>query len=169
MAKLLSLINKVSEYSGKIVSFLIIPQILVVVYTVVMRYVFKMPPNWGFEVSLFLYGILIMMGGAYCLKVRAHVSVDILPKLLSPFGAKILHILSSLIIIFVCIIMVWNGYKAAWQSTLILETSIHQSAFNPQIWWFRWFIPLSAALVLLQALGEIISTFSNKPGEELER
>lgn len=80
----ITVVQKISDYSGKFISILIFPLIIVVVYTVIMRYVFHMPPNWGFEVSLFLYGIFIMMGDSYCLKLKAHVTVDVVPKMLKP-------------------------------------------------------------------------------------
>jgi TRAP-type mannitol/chloroaromatic compound transport system permease small subunit len=56
----------------------------------------------------------------------------------------------------------------AWQSTLILERSIHQSAFNPQIWWFKWVIPISAALVLLQSFGELIAAIQKLRGKGVQ-
>ena len=65
---------------------------------------------------------------------------------------KFLEILGILVTLSVCVIIVWLGTKYAWQSTKILERSIHQTAFNPQIWWFKWFIPVSAALVFIQAI-----------------
>jgi TRAP-type mannitol/chloroaromatic compound transport system permease small subunit len=109
-----------------------------------------------------------MLSGAYCLKLKAHVNVDILPQYLPVFGQRILELLSSIVIIIVCLTLVFHGYKMAWQSTLILERSIHQSAFNPQIWWFKWVIPISAALVLLQSFGELIAAIQKLRGKGVQ-
>lgn len=156
---ILSSIDKISQYSGKATSLLILPTIIIIVYTVVMRYVLHQAPDWGFEVSLFLYGSHIMLGGAYTLKEKSHVTVDIFSKFLSERGKSVLDVISSIAILTVCMIIVIQGSHAAWESTKILERSIHQSSFNPQIWWFRWVIPISAGLIVLQALKDMIIAF----------
>ena len=156
MQRLINGIEKISDWSGKVSAWMIIPMILVIVYTVVMRYFFSRYPSWGFEIALFVYGIHFILGGAYTLKEKAHVNVDILLPLLPKGMKKILEIAGMIVILFVCVIIVWLGTKYSWQSTRILERSIHQTPFNPQIWWFKWFIPISAALVALQTIADIL-------------
>lgn len=156
MKKVLRAIDRTSESTMKLASFLIIPLTLVVVYTVIMRYFFKNAPDWGFEVPIFIYGIYFMVAGAGGLRDKVHVSVDIFPSMLPKKGKFILNMITQIIIIVVCITLVWQGYESAWGSTLIKERSTHQSSFNPQIWWFKWVIPISAFLILLQSIRELI-------------
>src|SRR5690554_5295215 len=101
MHTFLRFIDAVSEYSGRYVSYLLIPLILTIVYSVIMRYFFKNIVDWAFEISLFTYGILVMVGGAYTLKHKAHVRVDILPYYLGRRSACVLDLLSFTIIILV--------------------------------------------------------------------
>ena len=103
-----------------------------------------------------------MLGGAYTLKEKSHVRVDILPHYLSIKGQKILEILGFIITFIVCIIIFWLGAKYSWQSTKIWEHSMHQTAFNPPIWWFKWFIPVSAGLVALQAIANLLREIIKK-------
>ena len=70
MDTFLRIIDKITEYSGRYSSYLLVPVILTVVYSVILRYCFNDIVHWAFEVSLFLYGIFVMMGGAYTLKVQ---------------------------------------------------------------------------------------------------
>ncbi|WP_209424708.1 TRAP transporter small permease subunit [Pararhodobacter sp. SW119] len=149
------LIDWISEWSGRLVSFLVLPLIATIVYSVIIRYYFGGAVHWAFEMSLFFYGVLIMLGGAYTLKHQAHVRVDVLSHYLGPRGRCALDILSFLIIVAVCCVIVWLSARSAWVSTLRLERSALQTPFNPQIWWYKWMIPLSATLIGLQALAEI--------------
>ncbi|WNS75745.1 TRAP transporter small permease subunit [Bacillus sp. DTU_2020_1000418_1_SI_GHA_SEK_038] len=166
MRSLQKIITRITSWSSWAVSFLIIPLALVVVYTVIMRYFFAKAPVWGFEVPIFLYGIFFMVAGAEGLRLKVHVTVDVFPRMLSLKGKQFLEIFSTIIIIIVCLTLTWHGYNMAWDSTLINEHSTHQSTFNPPIWWFKWFIPLSAALILLQALNELIISINNFMGKE---
>ena len=135
-------------------------------YSVIMRYCFNDIVHWAFEVSLFLYGIFVMVGGAYTLKVKSHVRVDILPGQLSHKWNCYLDLFSFMSIIIVCCIVVYIGSKWAWISTLQLERSVRQTPFDPPIWWYKWIIPFSFTILGLQALAETIETFRNLFNQE---
>lgn len=169
MDRFLKLIDFISEYSGRAVSYLMIPLILTIVYSVIMRYYFKEIAHWAFEMSIFMYGIMVIVGGAYTLKHKAHVRVDMLNQHVSPRWSAILDLISFLVIIIVCVAIIYMGWKAAWTSTRMLERSALQTPFNPQIWWFKWFIPFSATLVGLQALAETIRTIRSFPKSDDEK
>lgn len=170
MDKLVRIIENISEYTGRYISYLLVPLIATVVYSVVMRYYVNEIAHWAFEMSLFMYGIFVMVGGAYTLKARAHVRVDILPQRLSHRWNCYLDLLSFVVIIVVCCVLIYIGSKAAWISTLQLERSSRQTPFDPQIWWYKWFIPFSALMLALQAIAESIKTIrSVKDGRTEER
>ncbi len=56
MRVILKVIDSISEWSGKIVSFLVIAFAVVILYEVVARYIFHSPTNWALEISVALYG-----------------------------------------------------------------------------------------------------------------
>lgn len=169
MDKLLKGIDGLSYWSGKIASFLIIPLTLVICYTVIMRSFFSQSPDWGFEVSIFLYGIGILIAGAEVLRVNEHVSVDVFPRLVSERMRNILAVISTLVIIVVCLVMIVQGYNSALASTLISERSSHQSSFNPPIWWYKWIIPLAASLIFLQAIKRLVEEIRAVAGKGEEK
>ena len=152
----INLIRNLSTHIGLVSALLILPLIAVVFYSVVMRYIFNSPPTWAFEISLFLFGISITMGGVYCQLRKKHVEVDILKRLISPKWQAVIRVFSLVAAVFVCSIIFWYGLPWAIYSTKILETSMHQTAFNPPIWWFKWFVPLSSGFMGLQALVDLI-------------
>jgi len=162
MNKFIQAVDGLSEYSGRIVAYLIIPLILTIVYSTLIRFFFNVVVDWAFEMSMFMNGIMVMVGGAYTLKYKAHVRVDVITHYLGPAMNRRLDILSFVIIIAVCLVLTYFGGKAAWVSTLRLEYSSLQTPFNPQIWWYKWFIPFSASLLALQALVECMRTIKSK-------
>lgn len=167
MQKVINGIGKLSDWSGKVTSILVLPMVLVTMYMVIMRYFFHVGTDWGYEIVIFLYGMYFMLSGGYCLKLKGHVSVDIISKLVPVTAQRVLEIVTNLIIILFCIVLVWQGTKVAWQSTLILERSIHATVFNPQIWWFKWVIPISGVLLLLQSLGNMLEVIQNMTKKEV--
>jgi TRAP-type C4-dicarboxylate transport system permease small subunit len=156
MQKIIDLVRELSRRIGTVSALLILPLIAVVVYSVIMRYIFNSPPQWSFEIALFLFGINITMGGIYCQLKQKHIEVDILKRLVGPKGQATIRIASLFSAVFVCMVILWYGAPWAISSTKILERSIHQTAFNPPIWWFKWFVPVSAGLMGLQALVDLV-------------
>ncbi len=72
---------------GKLVSLLILPLIVGIVYSSLKSYIFNETPIWTFEVSLFLYGSFFMLGSAYCHFEKKHVAVDVLSHYLPRSGS----------------------------------------------------------------------------------
>jgi TRAP-type mannitol/chloroaromatic compound transport system permease small subunit len=71
-------LDKVSEWSGRIFMWLIIPLTLVVVYEVVSTKFFDTPHIWAPEITAYLYGPYFMLVAAYTLLYNAHVRIDII-------------------------------------------------------------------------------------------
>lgn len=165
---MVSTLENISLWSGKITSALIFPMILIVVFSVIMRYVLKIALNWSFEVSIFVYGIYFMMGGAYCEWAGSHVAVDVLIRFLGPTGKKVLQTIIALVMTLSCAVLIYNSARFSLHSTLIGEHSIHQTAFNPPIWWFKWFIPISSFFIVLQGIAELLKIWFLKPAPERE-
>lgn len=148
-------VDQLNDWIGNALALLIVPMIIIVLYTAVMRYFFNTGVDWGFECALFAYGVHMIVGGAYCMKQKGHVSVDVLATALGPNAHKWIGIMGQIVVLAVVVIMVWMGTRWAWKSTLQLERSIHGTVFNPQIWWFKWGVPVSAFLIGLQSMAEI--------------
>ena len=83
MKAFLSVIDHISDWSGKIFSFLWIAVIIIIVIEVVLRYGFNAPTNYAHELTAFLCAVVYILGGAYTLYLRGHVSVDVFYNRLS--------------------------------------------------------------------------------------
>src|SRR5690606_18406603 len=71
------------------------PMIAIMIWEIAMRYFFNSPSIWAYEISLFLYGGYIVLGGAYTHLAGGHVNVDIIWGRLSARGRAALDILTS--------------------------------------------------------------------------
>ena len=147
---------------GKAISLLILPLIAVPIYSALMSYIFNRPPDWGFEVTMFLYGSFFMLGSAYCHLEKKHVAVDVLIHHVGPKTRRVLSILAEIVVLFVVLVMVYVSLPAAHRSFMIRERSTHQTPFNPQIWWYRWVIPISCALISWQAFKDMLGLITGK-------
>jgi TRAP-type mannitol/chloroaromatic compound transport system permease small subunit len=147
-------IDRVSDYTAKGVSYLIFFLMLLVPFEVVMRYVFNRPTIWSMEITQFILCALIAFGGAFTLRTGGHVNVDILYHRFGPRTRAIVNSITYLILFFFLVMLIWKSWGVAVRSLKWGETS--SSSFNPPIWPVKFFIPLGAFLLLLQAVAGYI-------------
>ncbi len=148
-------IDAVSEWSGRIFVWLVIPLTAVVVFEVISRRIFTAPHIWAPEVTNYLYGPHFMLVAAYTLLYRAHVSIDIIYQQFSPRVRGILDIITYSVFYFpFCIIVFYQGIFFAKTSWEIGETS--GSAALPVVPEIKTVIPITFALLLLQGLANFI-------------
>ncbi len=155
MQRLLLGIDRLSAFIGKTFAWCIIALTFAVVYEVVVRYAFRAPTTWAYDVSYMLYGTLFMMAGAYALSRNGHVRGDFLyrnfrPKTQATFDL-VLYILFFFPAIFAFMI---SGWTFAQQSLGQNERSMF-SPTGPVIWPFKFLIPIVGFLLLLQGLAEV--------------
>ncbi len=145
----------VSEWSGRIFVWLIIPLTVVVVYEVISRRVFNAPHIWATEVTNYLYGPHFMLAAAYTLLYKSHVSIDIIYGRYSPRTRGILDIITYLVFFFpFCIIVFYQGIIFAQTSWAIGETS--ESAALRVVPLIKTVIPVTFGLLLIQGLANFI-------------
>ena len=58
VVRVLGVVDSISDWSGKILGWLLIILSLILVYAVLMRYGFNWSPPWTHEAALFMYGAL---------------------------------------------------------------------------------------------------------------
>ncbi|MEM6488800.1 MAG: TRAP transporter small permease [Pseudomonadota bacterium] len=61
---------------------------LITFANVIARYVFNDNILWALEATLFLFAWLVLLGAGYCVKITAHLGVDVLVNALSPAGKR---------------------------------------------------------------------------------
>jgi TRAP-type mannitol/chloroaromatic compound transport system permease small subunit len=152
-------LDSVSEWSGRIFMWLIIPLTLLVVYEVASTKFFDTPHIWAPEITAYLYGPYFMLMAAYTLLYNAHVRIDIIYMKFSPRTRGILDCFTYLIFFFpFCFIILQQGYLYTATSWAMNETS--GSAELPIVPQIKMVIPITAALLLIQGLSNILKGFT---------
>jgi TRAP-type mannitol/chloroaromatic compound transport system permease small subunit len=147
--------DSISEWTGRIFVWLIVPLTVVVVYEVISRRVFNAPHIWATEVTNYLYGPHFMLVAAYTLLYKSHVSIDIIYGRYSARTRGILDIITYLVFFFpFCIIVFYQGIIFAQTSWSIGETS--ESAALRIVPLIKTVIPITFGLLLLQGLANFI-------------
>lgn len=156
MQGLLLGIDRLSTLVGQVFAWCILLLTGTIVYEVFVRYVFRAPTTWGYDVSYMLYGTLFMMAGAYTLCRNGHVRGDFLyrnfrPSLQAWFDL-VLYILFFFPGIIAFMVSGWHYFTESYGQN---ERSMF-SPTGPVIWPFKFLIPLVGLLLLLQGLAEVV-------------
>lgn len=156
LRKVVGVIDNVSEWSGRIFCWLIVPLVCGTVYDVFMRYVFQAPTKWAYELTWMEYGALFMLGGAYGLKRQAHVRVDVI---YNRYPARVQAVFDTLMYLLIFIplfsILIIYGTKYAAYSWKIMEHS-YISYWQPPVYPIKTVIPVAFVLFMLQGLAEFV-------------
>jgi TRAP-type mannitol/chloroaromatic compound transport system permease small subunit len=158
MKAILSVIDSVSQWSGKAFSFLWLVVVALVSLEVILRYGFDAPTLWGHETMLHLAGTVYLIGGAYTLYHQGHVLVDVVYKSLSPRLKAIVDLITFPVFFLFVLVLLWGGGARAWSAVMIREGS--GSPWNPPVYPLLLTIPLGAFLILLQGLAKFIRDFT---------
>lgn len=147
-------IDRLSDWLANVVSYLIFVLMLLVPFEVTMRYIFNSPTVWSKETTQFILCALIAFGGAKTLREGEHVNVDVVYSKFSPRSKAIINLFTYLILFFFLILLTWKSWGVAMRSFAWKESSA--SAFDPPIWPIKFFIPLGAFFLFLQAVVEYV-------------
>ena len=149
-------IDRISTAVGKAAAWLLIALTVLVCAEVFRRYLLNSPSQWGFELSVMMYGTLFMLTGAYTLAQNGHVRGDFLYGSMPPRRQATFDLILYFVFFFPGIIaLLYAGWDYAGSSWAIREHS-SITANGPPLYWFKSVIPLAGALVLLQGVAEVV-------------
>ena len=159
--------DQISEWTGRIFVWLVIPLTVIVVFEVISRRFFDTPHIWATEVTDFIYGPHFMLAAAYTLLYKAHVRIDVIYERFSPRTRGILDIITYMVFFFpFCFIVLYQGVIFAYTSWSIGETS--ESAALTVVPLVKTVIPVSIGLLLIQGLATYIRAIMQViKGEEI--
>jgi TRAP-type mannitol/chloroaromatic compound transport system permease small subunit len=156
MQRFLLLIDGISTFAGKLFAWCVVILTAVVTYEVVMRYVFRKPSGWAYDVSYMLYGALFLMAGAYALSRNAHVRADFIYRHLKPRTQASLDLVMYVVAFFPGVLALnYAGFNFARLAYMMNEHSAF-SPNGPPVYPFKMLLPIAGFLLLLQGIAEVI-------------
>jgi TRAP-type mannitol/chloroaromatic compound transport system permease small subunit len=151
-------IERVSEWTGRIVAWLVIPMTIAVTWEVVARRFFRAPTIWAFDLTYMMYGTHFMLGTAFTLMRVGHVRTDMLYQNWSVRRQSWIDAIGYLFFFFPAMILLFYfGWQEFYHAYSIGETS-DASPWRPIVWPFKGVIPLTAILLLIQGVAELLKS-----------
>lgn len=149
-------IDRLTDLSGRAVSWLALLMVMVVMANVVMRYVFGITDPKLQELPVYLHGSLFMLAAAYTLLRQGHVRVDIFYRSATHKRKAVTDIFGHLFFVlpFMALVLVesWDYVAAAWRVT---EGSTATSGIH-LVYLLKTVIPVFAVMVGIQSIAELI-------------
>ena len=134
---------------------LILPLIGALIIEVFSRHVLGTPTVWAFEISYMVMGTLFVLGMANALRLKQHVSVDLLTMKMSN---RVAATIRAIFYIMLLPIIIWLTWELAYYFYEAYESGERsgRSAWNPIVWpiYFTWF--LGFLLLVLQLIAELL-------------
>jgi len=138
------------------VSWLLLALVFSLTYDTFMRYLFRAPTFWAFDISYMLGGTIMLMGMAWVTCRRSQVRVDILYTRMSERAQKIVDsVLNIIIFLPLFVVLLYQGFNRAIYSYMIKEFS-EVGFWRPIMWPYRWLIVVALALWLLATITWVV-------------
>lgn len=149
-------LEAVSEWTGRLVSWLTLAMVLVTCAVAVLRYAFDLGWIAMQESVTYLHAAVFMLGAAYTLRHEGHVRVDILYRRFPDRVQAWVDILGGLLLLVpVCAFVAWISWDYVLQSWAVREGS-QEAGGLPLVYLLKALIPVMAALLLLQGLASVL-------------
>lgn len=155
-------LNRFSEWTGRIVAWLMAPMVVGTFVIVVLRYVFDLGWIWMQESVVWTHAAVFMLAAAYTLKRDEHVRVDIFyrgmedrHKACVDAGGTLLFLLP------VCVFLAWTSWDYVSVSWEIREGSREAGGLPyPCVPLLKSLIPVTACLIALQGIADTMASLA---------
>ena len=155
---IIRVIDTLSDWSGRIFCWLIIPLVGGATFEVISRYVFNAPTIWAYDLNYMLYGAFFMLGAAYALYRGAHIRTDMLYQNWSPRRQGAVDAACYLFLFFPAMgFLFYMGFQEAWHSLLIGERS-DATPWRPVVYPLKMVIPVTGLMLLVQGVSEFLKS-----------
>jgi TRAP-type C4-dicarboxylate transport system permease small subunit len=133
---------------------------LILTYSVVSRYFFKVPTDWQDEASVFMLVGVTFFCTAYVQSYRGHIGIEALSSLLSPrVNAVRLFFVDAVSCAF-CAFFSWKSwtlFHEAW-----VDGMTTSSTFAPPLWIPYAMMAFGMSILTLQILVQVLTHITNK-------
>ncbi|HEU0062876.1 MAG TPA: TRAP transporter small permease subunit [Hyphomicrobiaceae bacterium] len=163
-------IDAITQWTGYLFALIVAPLVIANVIEVFMRYVMNAPTSWALDVTTMSFGALFMLGAAYALLQGAHVRTDMLWEKFSNRKKGIIDSIAYLLFFLPSMVILFAISIDDFFYSLSINEKSTSGVWQPVIWPLRAVIPVSAALLFLQGLSELMkSLWAARTGEVLVR
>jgi TRAP-type mannitol/chloroaromatic compound transport system permease small subunit len=161
-------IDRFTEWTGYLFILLIIPLIFSNVIEVFARYVLSAPTIWALDTTTMSYAALFMLGSALALLKGAHVRTDILWGAFSDRTKGMIDSLAFLLLFLPTMVVLFYISIDDFLYSVSIDERSSSGAWGPILWPLRGVVPLTALMLFLQGISELMkSLWAWRTGEFL--
>lgn len=139
---------------------------LTFILQIIMRYIFKYPLTWAYEVTVIGFSWTVILGACYAMRTRSHVKFTLIYDMFSGKKAAIIRALGNLILVVGFLLLVVPSYKYVkfmnFQATSVFKIKLSW-IFSP----FVYFL-ISIILYTFEELREDFRIITDKRNLEME-
>ena len=151
-------LEHVSDWTGRVVAWLLLPVVLGTFLIVLLRYMFDLGWIWMQEAVIWMHATVFMLAAGYTLVRDEHVRVDVFYRGFSPARRAIVDILGTLLLLLPMMIFLFveslDYVATSWR---IAEGSREAGGLPyPFVPLLKSVIPLTAVLVMVQAAAVLL-------------
>jgi len=148
-------IDAVTERVGRIVYWLVLVVVLISAANATVRKAFDYSSNAYLEVQWYLFSVIFLFGAGYTLLRNEHVRIDIIQGRLSPRAQNWIDVFGIVLFLMpMSIIIMWLSWPLFIDSLHRHEVSTNAGGLI--IWPARLMVPIGFALLIMQAVSELI-------------
>jgi len=147
--------DRITLFLSHTIKFLIPVIVLVMLYEVFVRYILFEPTMWANELSLWLAGIVYLIGGIYAMRLRCHIRIVMLYDIVSRKTQRIFDLIAVIILVLYALAVVVGGLPDATISLMTWER--FGTFWDPPIpAVMKPLILISIVLIALQGVNNLI-------------
>ncbi|MDH5784237.1 MAG: TRAP transporter small permease subunit [Chromatiales bacterium] len=164
MDRVIQQIERISEWTGRLVAGLTFIMVLVTFKVVVLRYVFDLGSIALQESITYMHAMVFMLGAAYTLRHEGHVRVDIFYRRFGPRGRAWVDLLGVVLLLMpVATFVIWSSWDyvaSSWVQPDGSREGSREAGGLPLVFLLKSVIPLMGLLLLLQGIAMGLRAFS---------
>ena len=161
-------IDRFTDASRFVFVLLLIPLVFANVIEVFCRYVLRQPTIWALDVTTMSYAALFMLGAAIALLRGAHIRTDMLWEAFSDRTKGMIDSIAFVLFFLPTMVVLFYISVDDFFYSVSIDERGSSGAWTPVLWPLRAVIPLSAFLLFLQGISELMkSLWAWRTGEFL--
>ena len=148
-------IDAITERVGRLVYWLVLIVLLISAANATVRKAFDYSSNAYLEVQWYLFSVIFLFGAGYTLLRNEHVRIDIIQGRLSPRAQNWIDVFGIVLFLMpMSLIIMWLSWPLFVDSFARHEVSTNAGGLI--IWPARLMVPIGFALLIIQAVSELI-------------
>jgi len=158
MRKLISILESINEFAGRLFSWSTIIMVILICIEVILRYVFNRSLIWMVELEIYLFAFSFLLAAGYAFKHDKHVRVDLFYSNFSVKKKAWVNFLGGILFLVPwCVVSIIGCVKYANISWRIGEVS-QQPGGLPAVYLLKFSIVVGFVLLLIQATASILKS-----------